>query len=55
LDFLGGHPKPATRGPANGLAEIRTLTETEDYPPAVNVLSEEKKQHVLALADLAGP
>jgi len=28
------------------------LTETEDYPPAVNVLSEEKKQQVLALGRL---
>ena len=28
------------------------MTETEDYPPAVNVLSEEKKQQVLALGRL---
>jgi hypothetical protein len=31
------------------------LTEAEDYPPAVNVLSEEKKQQVLALGRLAFP
>jgi hypothetical protein len=30
----------------------RTLTESEDYPPAVNVLSEQKKQQVLALGRL---
>ena len=28
------------------------MTETEDYPPVVNVLSEEKKQQVLALGRL---